>query len=514
MAALDPEGRTVRLICLRGLVGSLLLLVGGTLMTRLPDSVARSVFAPLLGHSGRAPGVVLSTIGLALLAWAWLSLMAACRDGTSPASALRVVRSCTAVWVLPLLIAPPLFSRDGWSYAAQGVLTSLGISPYEHGPGWLDGPLIERVDPLWMFTPAPYGPVSLTWGAWGSNLTHDPYLLVVWHRLAAVAGLAMLAWAVPRLATWCGQSPALASAAVLASPFMLAHGVASLHNDLLAAGVGACALALATTRPWIAAALGGLAAAVKLPAGVVCVGIALLVAGPSARLLNRLRSLARVALVASAALLVAGLPYGLGVGWLNTLGTPGKVRTPLSPSTDLGTALESLTSFGPNGGPYGWELPLARTVGVVLMAAALVFVALRAETGRPASAVRAVAVSGLAMCWLAPVVHAWYLLWALPFLAALRLSAGWFRVLVVFLLAAGLTAPLFDIAATPIIAIVVALTFATQIAIPRWRARATATAPHRRSLADAWLVGAAAENDQNPRREATARASIRDRPEI
>ena len=48
------------------------------------------------------------------------------------------------------MVAPPLFSRDGWSYAAQGELTRLGLSPYVWGPGILDGPIIEAVDPRWM----------------------------------------------------------------------------------------------------------------------------------------------------------------------------------------------------------------------------------------------------------------------------------------------------------------------------------------------------------------------------
>src|SRR3546814_20706877 len=49
-------------------------------------------------------------------------------------AALGTVRRATLVWSAPLMIAPPLFSRDGWSYAAQGMLTTLGVSPYDHGP--------------------------------------------------------------------------------------------------------------------------------------------------------------------------------------------------------------------------------------------------------------------------------------------------------------------------------------------------------------------------------------------
>ena len=130
-------------------------------------------------------------------------------------------------WSLPLLLAPPLFSRDGWSYAAQGTLAHRGISPYEYGPWSLvgprsvPGPIVEGVDARWMATPAPYGPVPLIGGDLAAGLTSDPWLLVVAHRLIALAGLVLLAWAVPRLARWCGANPALASCLVLASPLMV-----------------------------------------------------------------------------------------------------------------------------------------------------------------------------------------------------------------------------------------------------------------------------------------------------
>ena len=35
----------------------------------------------------------------------------------------------TIAWCLPLMIAPPMFSRDGWSYAAQGELADEFVVP-------------------------------------------------------------------------------------------------------------------------------------------------------------------------------------------------------------------------------------------------------------------------------------------------------------------------------------------------------------------------------------------------
>ncbi len=129
------------------------------------------------------------------------------------------------------MFAPPLFSRDGWSYAAQGELTRIGLSPYVWGPGILDGQIIEAVDPRWMLTPAPYGPLPLLGGGFAAELFDDPWLMVIAHRVLAVLGLLALAWAVPRLASWAGYDGAVASAMVLASPLMLAHGIGGVHND-------------------------------------------------------------------------------------------------------------------------------------------------------------------------------------------------------------------------------------------------------------------------------------------
>lgn len=437
----------MRTIRSRGLTGSVLVLVGGSITTPLPDSLGRQIFGGLnavaASVGGRMLGLTIAVIGLALLGWAWLGLLRSLSRSTAGEAAdLRGVWGCAAAWSAPLLIAPPLFSRDGWSYAAQGVLTDLRLSPYEHGPGWIDGALVERVDPRWMFTSAPYGPIPLGWGGAGANLTHDPYLLVVWHRLAAAIGLVLLAWAVPHLARWCGQRAAVASAVVIAGPLTIAHGIGGLHNDQLAGGVAAAALALAGRWPWIAALAGGAAAAVKLPAGVVCVGVALIAAGPGATLGRRIGAFLRTAGAAALAIVLCGLPFSLGTGWVDALGVPGVIRTPLSIPTQLGRVLEAAGRLFDPDYFATWAMPFARGLGMVAAVAIVARLSLRTTTGERAAAVRAVAISAVALFWLAPAVHVWYALWVLPALAALTLSRTWFRAMVMFVLISGVSAPL------------------------------------------------------------------------
>ncbi len=406
-----------------GVVGAALVLIGGLVTATVPASSWADGLALRHSMPGRMTGLVVVVSGLALLAAAWVGLW---RGAAAGLLDLTFVRRAAALWCLPLLLAPPLFSRDGWSYAAQGELTRIGLSPYVWGPGILHGPIAEAVDPRWMATPTPYGPLPLLWGSGAAELLHGPWLLVIAHRLLALAGLVMLAWALPRLAAWTGRDPAVVSALALPSPILLAHGVAGLHNDLLMVGLAAVALVGAVERGWVTGAvLGGLAASVKVPGGLVCVGVALVTLPAAVPLARRMSRLAAVGAVSVATLLATGSLAGVGVGWVHALGVPGQVDTPLSLSGDLAHLL-----------------PGAKAVGVLLALAVVVWSALRTPTGAPVAALHAAALALTVTVLLSPVVHPWYALWCLPLLAACRLGRRGHAVLVWTSLALGITAPL------------------------------------------------------------------------
>ncbi|MDR7255629.1 alpha-1,6-mannosyltransferase [Nocardioides sp. BE266] len=439
----------------RGLVGSVLVLLGGLVVATIPPSAAVAdvdLLQLLRGSAvGRMAGLVVVLVGLGMLASAWLHLCRACSRANvegQPALLTRV-RVATVTWSLPLLLAPPLFSRDGWSYAAQGTLAHRGISPYEYGP-WslvgprsIPGPIVEGVDARWMATPAPYGPVPLIGGDVAAGLTADPWLLVVAHRLIALVGLALLAWAVPRLARWCGANPALASCLVLASPLMISNGVAGLHNDLLMVGLMAAALVVAREHGWVSGAvLGGLAAGVKLPGGLACVAVVLVTLPAAASVALRLRHAIRVAAVSVAALVLPGVVWGLGIGWLGALAVPGTVNTPLSLPTLVGGWLDLVSQFLGTGTPDETFLDLVRLLAQVGIVAVVGWVLLRLPTGDRRESVRALAVVMAATIALSPVVHLWYFLWVVPFVAVLRLGRGAMAALVALSLVGGLVAPM------------------------------------------------------------------------
>jgi len=449
----------------RGVTGSVLVFIGGLGVSTLPSSsplLQSGILDAIRGaQAGRMAALFLVLAGLGLLASAWLGLCrhVALARGEDQRDALDLVRFAALVWSAPLVLAPPLFSRDGWSYAAQGMLARVGLSPYDHGPSallWgrtatlpdaykLQGgePIVQAVDPMWADTPTPYGPLHVVLGEVGAGLTGNPWVLVVGHRLVALAGLVMLAWAVPRLAQWTGVNPALASALVLVSPLVMANGVGGLHNDLLMVGLMSVALVVGVERHWAwGAAVGAMAAAVKLPGGLVCIGVALATLPAGAALAERVRRLGAVAATAVAVLLGLGVVTGLGQGWIDALTVPGMINTPLSVTSLAGGILDWVALHAGLDLPQATLRDLVRGLGLVGMVAVAAGVALRWRTGDRAAAIGAVAAVAGAFVVLSPVVHLWYFLMLPPFLATLRLGRTALSALIAVSVILGMVAPL------------------------------------------------------------------------
>lgn len=86
------------------------------------------------GTSG-FPAVMLVYAGIAVLLAAWFELVRTVRrQPRVPVSRLAAI---LAAWVLPVLVMPPAFSRDIYSYVAQGELVDRGLSPYLRTPSAL-----------------------------------------------------------------------------------------------------------------------------------------------------------------------------------------------------------------------------------------------------------------------------------------------------------------------------------------------------------------------------------------
>jgi len=432
-------------------VGSVLVVAGGFCYDRLPqgtwmDRVAVLRHVRTSAHPV-AWGVGLSVAGLLVLTWAWVDLVRRTRSSPGRTTwGMSRVRIAAAAWAAPFLLAPPVFSGDGWSYVATGALAGRGLTPYLWAPAVLPVPLSSGVAHAWLYTPSPYGPLFLSWGGWLSHLTEDPWTLLAWYRLLSVLSLVLLAWAVPVIARRAGSDPVATTALVVASPFVLVHGIGGMHNDLTVAALVMAALAVSRRSSWIpGAVLVGLAAAVKAPGLLGAVGVVLVSVAPESGLVARARRAVAVGVVALAVLLLAGRATGLGMGWVHALAVPEHERTPLAVTWVLGRWVRDvLVHMGPSGVSLVHHLhpaPLAKKLGLVLLVFTAAWVVLVRRIGSPVRALSGAGIVLLAAVVLSPAGHYWYFLWCVPLLACLPLRRPAYAALVAALVTLGLTAP-------------------------------------------------------------------------
>ena len=102
-----------------------------------------------------------------------------------------------------MIVAPPLFSRDVFSYAAQGEMTAHHISPYLFGPFYARlGPLrLSRSTRSGATRPRPYGPFFLFLdGSIDRIARHNQLATVVGLRLLETLAVAMIGYGVVLLA--------------------------------------------------------------------------------------------------------------------------------------------------------------------------------------------------------------------------------------------------------------------------------------------------------------------------
>jgi alpha-1,6-mannosyltransferase len=377
------------------------------------------------GGSPLAASALLVAVGVMLYAW-W-----ALRDLGAPAG--WQVRT-GLLWCVPLLFSAVLFSRDVYSYAAQGLMLATGLDPYHQGVRNLSSPWVDSVSRVWLDSPAPYGPLFLVASRGAAQVANGHLLVAVGLlRLMATAGLVVLGWAVPAVATRLGTAPGRAVWLGFLCPMFALQFVAGAHNDALMVGGMTAAVALALDRRHLWAALVIAATmAVKAPAAVVMPFLALLAAAdwsaarpPSSRARLVLRSLL-VGAATVAVFCVISLATGLGFSWVAALDTPGQTIEWTSLPTGLGMGVGAVgTLFGHNV-EHG-AVAVFRAAALVVLAVALVTLwvrALRRADDRRFVVLSAALALG-AMVVLSPAFHPWYLLWVLPLLSVTVVDRRW-----------------------------------------------------------------------------------------
>jgi alpha-1,6-mannosyltransferase len=260
------EGRPALLGCL----GAALITIGGlgAGSTKQHDPLLESLHLSWMryGH-----GLVLSSVllwvgvALMLIAWLWLGRRVLARD----ASEYTMVAT-TGFWLAPLLLSVPVFSRDTYSYLAQGALLRDGLDPYAVGPIENPNPLLDNVSPIWTITTAPYGPAfimiaRLVTTLVGNHVIAGTMLL----RLCMLPGLALLIWATPRLARHLSADVPIALWICVLNPLVIIHLMGGVHNEMLMVGLMTAGIALTFERHHVAGiTLVAVAVAVKATAGI------------------------------------------------------------------------------------------------------------------------------------------------------------------------------------------------------------------------------------------------------
>ena len=454
---------------------------------KLPGSWWFGVPAPsagaAVGTQGQWLGVAFVYAGVIALLAAWYGILTACRCGGLVR--LRPLAGIGVAWALPIVIGPPLMSRDVYAYAAQGSLAAHGGDPYTTTVARLAGsPYVHLVDPLWRHATSPYGPLflELARGAAAAGGRHV-LVTIVGLRLVAVAGMVLLAVAVPSLARSYGRSPATAFALAVLNPLLLLTLVGGAHNDALMLGLLVAGLALARSgRAVPAVVLCALAATVKVPAfaGVVYVGWSW--PGPAAGWRRRLGPVAGAVAGGAAVVAAVSLASGWGWRWL-TAADPGKVVSWLDPATAAGLLAAKLTAAAGLGAHTAAAVGTARVVA--LAAAAALGLVLLWRTDRidlPA----ALGWTLLAVAVLGPVVWPWYETWGLTLVAVTARTAARRAVLVISAVGCFATIPSHVTApgAAPVVAAVLLALGTAALALAAVRCRRELSRPPQAHLTE------------------------------
>ncbi len=424
----------------RGLYGTLLIAIGALSPAYLPRSSPWWTWLSARRAEGlpsKLIGTAATMAGLLLIMSAWYRLRPGARggapgDATGPAAYLTLKHwAVLAWWSLPFLAAPPIFSHDAYSYAAQGWLVINDISPYEGYPGLLPGAFADQVAQEWRYTKTPYGPLAIQIQHLVVLAAHqNPYWSAVGMRVPALIGVILIGVLTSRLARRTGHDPHFAAWFATLNPILVIDFIGGAHNDSLMMGLVVLALFIVTLANWswlVGALVVGVAAAIKQPAFMAALALPLIRHPmPSWRGPDLMRALAKV--LASLALSVIAFSVvswltGLGFGWYHAVGVPGMVIT-VSPATLVGLGVRQvLTLVGANGAAVA-AITVSQSIGLAIGIVVIAILAVRELPRRPLTFL---ALAYLTVTVAAPALHSWYVMWGFLLLPLVDDAARYVR---------------------------------------------------------------------------------------
>jgi alpha-1,6-mannosyltransferase len=424
--ATSPEARPALL----GFLGAMLITLGGlgAGSTRLHDPLLESLHLSWLrfGHGLVVSSVLLwGGVALMLFSWLWLGRRVAQRPGE--VSEYTMVAT-TGFWLAPLLLSVPVFSRDTYSYLAQGALLRDGLDPYIVGP--IDNPnsLLDNVSPIWTTTTAPYGPAFILVAKFvtmvvGNDVVAGTMLL----RLCMLPGLVMLIWAAPRVARHVGGNGAAALWICVLNPLVIIHLMGGVHNEMLMVGLMMAAIALTfANHPAWGVSLIAIAVAVKATAGIA-LPFMVWVWMRQLRERRKLAPAPAFATATAASVVIFGVVFavlswmaGVGLGWLTALAGSVKIINWLTLPTAAANLINAVGGLLIPVNFYA-VLDVTRIIGIAVIAISLPLLWWRFRHD-DREALTGIALAMLIVVLFVPAALPWYYTWPLAVLSALAQS--------------------------------------------------------------------------------------------
>ena len=413
---------------LQGFLGAALITAGGlgAGSTKQHDPLLESMHLSWLrfGH-----GLVLSSIllwlGVALMLIAWLRLGR--RVIAGDATEYTMVAT-TGFWLAPLLLSVPVFSRDTYSYLAQGALLRDGLDPYVAAPVDDPNPLLDNVSPIWTITTAPYGPAFILVAKFITILVSNHVIAgTMLLRLCMLPGLVLLIWAAPRIARHLGADGPTALWICVLNPLVLIHLMGGVHNEMLMVGLMAAGIALTFQRhPVAGITLVAVGAAVKATAGIA-LPFLVWVWMRQVRDQRSYRPLPAFAAASAASVLIFVAVFavlsavaGVSLGWLTALAGSVKIINWLTVPTATANLVHAIG---------GWFFPVnfyavlhvTRIAGIVIIAVSLPLLWWRFRNDDRA-ALTGIAWAMVVVVLFVPAALPWYYSWPLAVVAPLAQS--------------------------------------------------------------------------------------------
>lgn len=383
-----------------GIVGAALIMLGsfgaGATRTRGGLLVALHLEFLSYGHGQAISGTLLS-LGTVIFITAWVLLGRQIYLHTVPDTTLRSVRTSVLCWLLPLIPADPILSRDVFSYLMQGVMVRGGFDPYTEGASVNPGPMLLEVSRDWRNTTTPYGPLHLWISESITSLVGDNVSLgVLLYKALSLVGFIALCWAIPWIAAELGGSPTIALWLSVANPLMVFHLVGGMHNEsVMVALVSIGILAALRNRFALGVATISVAVALKATAAIALPFIVWIAthyyAGkqasspgspffPTVTLRSARTTLAffltAISYAVETVIIVATITVfsGTSWGWLSQITGNSKVINPLALPTLLAGMVTPFLQLFNETFEYNTALNATRTLCMLLMAAGLILV--------------------------------------------------------------------------------------------------------------------------------------------